>query len=77
MLLVPVSHRYAAQDSEKIVVDRVMRDVIPAGGDGKSSTTLLLGTLPGSITILKSRVNLIAPFLTALLVDKLRSIMTF
>ena len=65
MLLVPVPHRYASEDSERIAVDHVMRHAIPGGGDGTSSTTLHLGTLRRSITMLKSRVELIVAFLDA------------
>lgn len=65
MILVPVPHRYASEDSERIAVDHVMRHAVPGGGDGTSSTTLHLGTLRRSIKMLKNRVELLAAFLEA------------
>ena len=65
MMLAPVPHRYASEDSERIAVDHVMRHAVPGGGDGTSSTALHLYTLRRSIKMLKSRMNLLVAFLEA------------
>lgn len=65
MLLAPVPHRYASEDSERIAVDHVMRHAVPGGGDGTSSTALHLWTLRRSIKMLKNRMELLVAFLEA------------
>lgn len=71
MILAPVAHRYASEDSERIAVDHVMRHAIPGGGDGTSSTALHLWTLRRSIKMLKSRVELLVAFLEATAAGKI------
>ncbi len=63
-LLVPVPHRFASADSERIAVDHVTRHAVP-GGDASSSTVMHLGTLRRSIIMLQSRVQVIVRFLEA------------
>lgn len=65
MILAPVPHRYASEDSERIAVDHVMRHAIPGGEDGTSSTALHLWTLRRSIKMLKNRMELLVSFLEA------------
>lgn len=65
MILAPVPHRYASEDSERIAVDHVMRHAIPGGEDGTSSTALHLWTLRRSIKMLKNRLELLVSFLEA------------
>lgn len=65
MMLAPVPHRYASEDSERIAVDHVMRHAVPGGGDGTSSTALHLWTLRRSIKMLKNRMELLVAFLEA------------
>lgn len=40
-VLQPVAHRYAAEDSERIAVDHLMRHAVPGGADGTSSSARL------------------------------------
>lgn len=70
-VLVPVSHRYASEDSERIAVDHVMRHAISGNGDGTSSTALHLGTLRGSINMLQTRLQLLVNFLEATVSGKI------
>lgn len=65
MILAPVPHRYASEDSERIAVDHVMRHAVPGGGDGTSSTALHLYTLRRSVKMLKSRMEVLVAFLEA------------
>lgn len=65
MILTPVPHRYASEDSERIAVDHVMRHAVPGGGDVASSTTLHLNNLKRSIRMLESRIKVIVAFLEA------------
>lgn len=64
-MFVPVAHRYASEDSERIAVDHVMRHAVPGGDHGTSSTALHLSNLRSSITMLHNRLQCIIGFLEA------------
>lgn len=62
-LLVPVAHRFASADSERIAVDHVSRHAVPGGADG--SATQHLSTLRRSVQMLNARVDVLLRFLAA------------
>ena len=71
MMLVPVSHRYASEDSERIAVDHVIRHAFPGSNNGTSSTALHLSTMRRSIKMLQSRMEILVQFLEATLEGKI------
>ena len=63
-ILVPISHRFASADSERIAVDHITRHAVN-GGNVSSSTIMHLNTLRRSIIMLQSRIQVIIRFLHA------------
>jgi COP9 signalosome complex subunit 6 len=62
-VMVPVPHRFASADSERIAVDHVTRHAVPGGGS--SSASQHLGSLRRSVRMLSARIDVLVRFLDA------------